>query len=234
MESLNERYKQMSATCKNYQEEITNLKNQVYGYNNYLDIVLPFRMPFPFCEDSKEQQTWNAFLDTIYGYYINFTDELDPCFGFTKEHMDKQYIFDMLTCIFYYLKNFCEKEDYTFLGLTKLLRTFIDNKTDVREKSILWILYSDAREESKSSLPIDIEKAFDRIYFEFDGSYASRIADCIWSCVRFFLYDKKLDYISDPIMYAITNELIDEIQNRLFIIAKNRKPRKGRGNYEDT
>lgn len=234
MESINERYKQMSTTCRNYQEEITNLKNQVYGYNNYLDIVLPLRIPFPFCEDSKEQQTWNTFLDTIYEYYISFTDEHDSCFSFTKEHKDKQYIFDMLTCIFYYLKNYCDKEDYTFLGLTKLLKTFIDIKSDVRENSILWILYSDTQEERESSLPLDIGEALERIYENFNCSYASRIADCIWSCVRFFLYDKKLDYISDPIMYAITNELIDEIQNRLFIIAKNRKPRKGRGRYEDT
>ena len=72
-------------------------------------------------------------------------------------------------------------------------------------------------------LPFNLIDAFNELYEDFDYNYLKRIADGLWNCIRFYLYDNNLEYTGDPFMMMATNDLILEISERLSNIKENKK-----------
>ena len=227
MAIIDEKYRMMSNMCRKYQENIELLKNQVYGYNIYLDYIIPYKKTLMDESNDGECFGFDEFSEKIIEYYSEFSKDTSDCFNNPLTSQDKTYIRNLLTCIFTFLKYECEHYDYTFLGLTKILKTFIgetsENEAYDLKKSTFWIMYQDSSE--KDRYPETSKQAFLELFKNFDYNYASRIADGTFYCVRFFLYDQGLDYISDRLMRMATIDMLEETKNRLDGIYVNRKPR---------
>ena len=228
-----EKYKALKDESKKYQDLIENLKNQVYGYNVYLTHLAVRGFPeFSFKEDSKELKVINEFVDKIISYYKSFDETVYYVFGREFTEKDALTIKNMLYVIIGFLMSECRKEDYTFLGVVKLLKTFIKTvpEEDVHDKtqSVFYRIWEGMSESSKNKLPETLTNAFNDLYEDFDYNYLSEIADGLWYCIRFYLYDNNLEYTGDPFMMMATNDLILEISERLSNIQQNKKSHKSR------
>ncbi len=228
-----DKYKNMVDESKKYQTLIENLKNQVFGYNVYLThIAVHGFVEFSFDEKYKEYNQINDFIDKIIDYYKSFDESVSCVFseGFTEK--DAKTIRNMLCVIIGFLMAECRKEDYTFLGVVKLLKTFMGNASEKNnnDKSIstFYRIWQGMSEGSKKILPEILKKAFEELYEDFDYNYLSRIADGIWNCIRFYLYDNNLEYTGDSFMMMATNDLLLEISERLSNIQENKKSHKSR------
>ena len=123
-----EKYKSLVDESKKYQDLIENLKNQVFGYNVYLTHIAVRGFPaFSFKEDSKEFKVINKFVDDITEYYKSFDESVSYIFSQEFKEKDAITIKNMLYVIIGFLMSECRKEDYTFLGVVKLLKTFMGN-----------------------------------------------------------------------------------------------------------
>jgi hypothetical protein len=228
-----EKYKVLKDESKKYQDLIENLKNQVYGYNVYLTHIAVRGFPeFSFKEESKEFKVINEFVNKIIDYYKSFDESVSPVFSRAFTEKDSVTIKNMLYVIIGFLMSECRKEDYTFLGVIKLLKTFMgsvskDNIHD-KTKSVFYRIWEGMSEKSKNNLPETLTNAFNDLYEDFDYNYLSEIADGLWYCIRFYLYDNNLEYTGDPFMMMATNDLILEISERLSTIKENKKPHKSR------
>lgn len=228
-----EKYKVLIEDSKKYQDLIENLKNQVYGYNIYLTHIAVRGFPaHSFKDDSKEFKVINKFVNDITEYYKSFDESVSYAFSFEFTQKDEATIKNMLYVILGFLMSECRKEDYTFLGMVKLLKTFIGTVTEENEndktKSVFYRIWEGMSERSKNELPEVLNNAFNELYEDFNYSYLKRVADGIWYCVRFYLYDNNLEYTGDPFMMMATNDLITEISERLSNIKENKKAHKSR------
>jgi hypothetical protein len=228
-----EKYNILKDESKKYQDLIENLKNQVYGYNVYLTHIAVRGFPeFSFKEDSKEFKVINEFVDKIIGYYKSFDESISPVFSREFTEKDSITIKNMLYVIIGFLMSECRKEDYTFLGVIKLLKTFMGSvaQADIHDKnkSVFYRIWEGMSEKSKNNLPDKLTEAFNELYEAFDYNYLSEIADGLWYCIRFYLYDNNLEYTGDPFMMMATNDLILEISERLSNIKENKKSHKSR------
>lgn len=228
-----EKYKALKDESKKYQDLIENLKNQVYGYNVYLTHIAVRGFPeYSFKEDSKEFKVINAFVNKIIDYYKSFDESVSPVFSEKLTEKDAVTVKNMLYVIIGFLMSECRKEDYTFLGVIKLLKTFMGSSSKEYEhdkvKSVFYRIWQGMSEESKNKLPQALTDAFNGLYENFEYSYLSRIADGLWYCIRFYLYDNNLEYTGDPFMMMATNDLILEISERLSNIKENKKTHKSR------
>ncbi len=228
-----EKYRVLKDESKKYQDLIENLKNQVYGYNVYLTHLAVRGFPeFSFKEDSKELKVINEFVDKIISYYKSFDETVYYVFGREFTEKDALTIKSMLYVIIGFLMSECRKEDYTFLGVVKLLKTFIKSvpEEDMHDKtkSVFYRIWESMSELSKNKLPETLKNAFNDLYEDFDYNYLSEIADGLWYCIRFYLYDNNLEYTGDPFMMMATNDLILEISERLSNIKENKKVHKSR------
>ena len=229
MGNMNHRYKEMYNTCEKYQKKIENLKNMVYGYNTSLDCIIPYTSEQFF---EKKENCWGIedFTNKIIDYCSALTEESSSWFKEEITENEKLYIRDLVQCILYYLKNACNYEDYTFLGLIKITKTFLDEYKDdyipTKEDSTFWHLYHQSGIFNSQKCLDEIKVAFSNLYFNFDYYFAKKIAEKALLCIRFFLYDQKIDFMNDQVMTLVTLELIQEIENRLYRIYENRIPRK--------
>ena len=228
-----EKYKALKDESKKYQDLIENLKNQVYGYNVYLTHIAVRGFPeYSFKEDSKEFKVINEFVNKIIDYYKSFDESVSPVFSEKLTEKDAVTVKNMLYVIIGFLMSECRKEDYTFLGVIKLLKTFMGSSSKEYEhdkaKSVFYRIWQGMSEESKNKLPKALTDAFNGLYENFEYSYLSRIADGLWYCIRFYLYDNNLEYTGDPFMMMATNDLILEISERLSNIKENKKTHKSR------
>ena len=228
-----EKYNIMVDESKKYTTLIENLKNQVYGYNVYLTHIAVQGFPeFSFKESSKEYKVINNFVDKIIGYYKSFDESVSYVFSYTFEERDAETIKNLLYVIIGFLMSECRKEDYTFLGIVKLLKTFMNNVPEKynndKSNSVFYKIWTGMSEKSKKRMPDILNRAFEELYEEYDHNYLKRIADGLWYSIRFYLYDNNLEYTGDPLMMMATNDLIAEISERLSDIQRNRKPHKSR------
>lgn len=228
-----EKYKALKDESKKYQDLIENLKNQVYGYNVYLTHIAVRGFPeYSFKEDSKEFKVINKFVDKIIGYYKSFDESVSPVFSREFTEKDSVTIKNILYVIIGFLMSECRKEDYTFLGVIKLLKTFMGStsKENVHDKtkSVFYRIWKGMSDKSKKAMPDILNNAFNDLYENFDYNYLSEIADGLWYCIRFYLYDNNLEYTGDPFMMMATNDLILEISERLSNIQQNKKSHKSR------
>lgn len=227
-----EKYRVLKDESKKYQDLIENLKNQVYGYNVYLTHLAVRGFPeFSFKEDSKELKVINEFVDKIISYYKSFDETVYYVFGREFTEKDALTIKNMLYVIIGFLMSECRKEDYTFLGVIKLLKTFIKSVPEDmhdKTKSVFYRIWEGMSESSKNKLPETLTNAFNDLYEDFDYNYLSEIADGLWYCIRFYLYDNNLEYTGDQFMMMATNDLILEISERLSNIKENKKVHKSR------
>lgn len=228
-----EKYNEMVAESKKYTTLIENLKNQVYGYNVYLTHIAVQGFPeFSFKETSKEYKVINEFVDKIIEYYKSFDESVSYIFSYPFLEKDVKTIRNMLYVILGFLMSECRKEDYTFLGVVKLLKTFMNNvpkeSNNDKLKSVFYRIWTGMSERSKNSMPEILNNAFSELYEDYDHDYLKRIADGVWNAIRFYLYDNNLEYTGDPLMMMATTDLIQEISERLSDIQQNRKPHKSR------
>ena len=228
-----EKYKVLKDDSKKYEDLIENLKNQVYGYNVYLTHIAVRGFPeYSFKEESKEFKVINEFVNKIIDYYKSFDESVSPVFSMEFTEKDAVTIKNMLFVIIGFLMSECRKEDYTFLGVIKLLKTFMGSASKEYEhdktKSVFYRIWEGMSEPSKNKLPEALTNAFNELYDDFEYSYLSRIADGLWYCIRFYLYDNNLEYTGDQFMMMATNDLILEISERLSTIKENKKPHKSR------
>ena len=228
-----EKYKSLVDESKKYQDLIENLKNQVFGYNVYLTHIAVRGFPaFSFKEDSKEFKVINKFVDDITEYYKSFDESVSYIFSQEFTEKDAITIKNMLYVIIGFLMSECRKEDYTFLGVIKLLKTFMGSvaQADIHDKSksVFYRIWEGMSEKSKNNLPDKLTEAFNELYEAFDYNYLSEIADGLWHCIRFYLYDNNLEYTGDPFMMMATNDLILEMSERLSNIKENKKSHKSR------
>jgi len=173
-----------------------------------------------------------TFIKQLIHYCKNFTIETGNCFEENWTPEDSKKAEAMIFCIFSYLKEECNRDDYTFYGIIKLLKTFINDCSEehrYNEKNcIFWILYSDIEHKVRDSYHINIVKSYSYLFKEYDHYALKRIADALYYSVRFYLFEEKLDYTSDHIMMEITEDMLSEISVRLENIHINRKPHRGR------
>ena len=233
MTELDEKYKKMADACEEYHEKLDALRDQVYGYTNSLDIIVPYYRSL-FLTDTnrrryREAMGIHTFCDKITQYCKEFSGDTSVHFSDGINDEDERYIRDLILCIFYFLQNQCRRSDYTFIGFNKILKSFLGSVDDEnrynRESSTFWHMYDMMDEEDKQKVPEQISDAMTRLYANFDYDYAYRLAYCIRYASRYFLHDHKYDYMSDPLMYMATIDMIQEIQERLDTICKNRRPR---------
>ena len=233
MTELDEKYKKMADACEEYHEKIDALRDQVYGYTHSLDIVVPYYSNLFNADNSRrryrEAMGIHAFCDEITHCCKEFSEETSVHFADGINDDDERYIRDLILCIIYYLQNQCRRADYTFLGFNKILKSFLgsvdDEKRYTKEASTFWHMYDMMDDEDKQKVPEQINEAMSRLYENFDYQYAYRMAYCIRYASRFFLHDHKYDYMSDSLMYMATIDMIQEIEERLDAICKNRRPR---------
>ena len=228
-----EKYGLLVDESKKYQDLIENLKNQVFGYNVYLTHLAVRGFPaFSFKEDSKEFKVINKFVDDIITYYKSFDESVSDLFSYEFTEKDAKTIKNMLYVIIGFLMSECRKEDYTFLGMVKLLKTFMGNISEEynndKTKSVFYRIWEGMSEQSKKDMPEILNNAFNELYEDFDYNYLKRIADGLWNCIRFYLFDNNLEYTGDPFMMMATNDLILEISERLSNIKENKKTHKSR------
>ena len=228
-----EKYRSLVDESKKYQDLIENLKNQVFGYNVYLTHLAVRGFPaFSFKEDSKEFKVINKFVDDIISYYKSFDESVSDLFSYEFTEKDAKTIKNMLYVIIGFLMSECRKEDYTFLGVVKLLKTFMGNVSEKYNNdktcSVFYRIWEGMSEQSKKDMPDILNNAFSELYEDFDYNYLKRIADGLWHCIRFYLFDNNLEYTGDPFMMMATNDLILEISERLSNIKENKKPHKSR------
>lgn len=228
-----EKYRNLVDESKKYQDLIENLKNQVFGYNVYLTHIAVRGFPaFSFKEDSKEFKVINKFVDDMTEYYKSFDESVSYIFSYEFTEKDAKTIKNMLYGIIGFLMGECRKEDYTFLGVVKLLKTFMGNVSeeynDDKTCSVFYRIWEGMSEQSKKDMPDILNNAFNELYEDFDYNYLKRIADGLWHCIRFYLYDNNLEYTGDPFMMMATNDLILEISERLSNIKENKKTHKSR------
>lgn len=228
-----EKYRNLVDESKKYQDLIENLKNQVFGYNVYLTHIAVRGFPaFSFKEDSKEFKVINKFVDDITEYYKSFDESVSYIFSYEFTENDSATIKNMLYVIIGFLMSECRKEDYTFLGVVKLLKTFMGNVSEKYNNdktcSVFYRIWEGMSEQSKNDMPDILNNAFNELYEDFDYDYLKRIADGLWHCIRFYLYDNNLEYTGDPFMMMATNDLILEISERLSNIKENKKTHKSR------
>lgn len=230
MNSLDMKYNRMRQSCKKYHELIDELRDLVYGYNISLDCIVPFEEDFLFESFNHKTLGVNTFLERI-GYYCqNLSSETADCFSPMLTPKDIRLVMDLICVILFYLKNECNQNEYTFLSVTKILKSFLGTVTDDENKknpraSTFWIMWTDLPIEERERHPQKIKDAIRNIYDDFDYNYTSRLADCAFHAVRFFLYDSRMDFMGDQIMQRITFDMIREIERRLYVIHQNRQPR---------
>ncbi|MBR2876632.1 MAG: hypothetical protein IKC01_05805, partial [Clostridia bacterium] len=180
-----EKYNIMVDESKKYTTLIENLKNQVYGYNVYLTHIAVQGFPeFSFKESSKEYKVINNFVDKIIGYYKSFDESVSYVFSYTFEERDAETIKNLLYVIIGFLMSECRKEDYTFLGIVKLLKTFMNNVPEKynndKSNSVFYKIWTGMSEKSKKRMPDILNRAFEELYEEYDHNYLKRIADGLW------------------------------------------------------
>ena len=195
-----EKYRCLVDESKKYQDLIENLKNQVFGYNVYLTHIAVRGFPaFSFKEDSKEFKVINKFVDDITGYYKSFDESVAYIFSYEFTEKDAKTIKNMLYVILGFLMSECRKEDYTFLGMVKLLKTFMGNVSEEynndKTKSVFYRIWEGMSEQSKKDMPEILHNAFNELYEDFDYNYLKRIADGLWNCIRFYLLYYQEDYL---------------------------------------
>ena len=233
MTELDEKYKKMADACEEYHEKLDALRDQVYGYTNSLDMVVPYYSDLFNSHTNRRRYREaigvDAFCDEIVQYCKEFSGDTSVHFSDGINDDDEQYIRGLILCVIYYLQTQCNKEDYTFLGFNKIVKTFLgsvdDEKRYSKESSTFWHMYDMMDEAEKQKIPEQINDALSRVYEHFDYQYAYRMAYCIRYAARYFLYKYNYDYISDSLMYMATIDMIQEVQERLDAIYKNRRPR---------
>ena len=233
MTELDKKYKKMAEACEEYHEKLDALRDQVYGYTNSLDIIVPYYGNLFNSDTSRrryrEAMGIHAFCDEITNYCKEFSGDTSVHFSDGINDDDERYIRDLILCVIYFLQNQCNKEDYTFLGFNKIVKTFLgsvdDEKRYNKESSTFWHMYDMIDGEEKQKIPEQINDAMSRLYEHFDYQYAYRMAYCIRYASRYFLHKNNFDYMSDPLMYMATIDMIHEVQERLDAICKNRRPR---------
>ena len=144
----------------------------------------------------------------------------------------------MVKAIIFYLHSNCNKEDYTFNGLKKILKSFLgkisdDEKATDLKTCVFWIMYSDISDETKKTHPEEMQEAFKTLFSNYNYNYLSNIADKTFCCIRFFLYENNYDYMNNRIMNIALSDLIKEITDRLKTINDNYKHRSGWRSYRD-
>lgn len=231
MSTLDIRYNQMRDACKAYKEQEEQLKNYAYGYTVSLDCVVPYRSDFFAMPLDSKFIGVKIFAKQITRYFQGFTKEVAECFDVAYTAEDIKKAEELITLIVFYLKTECRKSDYTFLGIKKILESFLgtllNKEENIKEKSTFWIMMNDIPSHTKENHPQEIKDAFLHLYSDYDHDHLGKIADCVFYSVRFFLFDAKLDYMNDPLMHMATLDMMREIEQRLSTIYENRRPRRG-------
>ena len=80
MTTFDEKYKEMYRLCSNYHELIDKLRDQAYGYETSLDIILPYEAKFTLEPVNKKYIGINAFCNSLEYYCSNFTSEAQSAF----------------------------------------------------------------------------------------------------------------------------------------------------------
>ena len=237
MTNMDHKYQEMCQRCEVYHSLLDRLRNHAYGYETSLDRILPYRAMFSMEPVGRNYMGVDLFLGKLDFYGSQLSSEANACFSENFSEKDANYMKAMATCILYYLHSECRSADYTFLSFLKITKTFLGEVHDPiqaknRRTSPFWIMYTDLPEGKRHSHPECIQNAFSILFDDFDYNYASKIANRLQHTVRFFLYDNKLDYMSDRVMNMALKDMILEIVDRLKGIHVNRLPRAGWRSYD--
>lgn len=232
MTRFDEKYKEMFRLCSNYHELIDKLRDQAYGYETSLDIILPFEAKFTLNPVTKKHIGINEFCNKMVFYCSNFTSEAQAAFKNPLDEEGYECLTNMLKAIIFYLHSSCNKDDYTFNGFKKILKSFLgeisdEDKAKDLQTCVFWIMYGDISDEIKKTHPEEIQEAFKRLFDNYNYNHLSDIADKAFCCIRFFLYENNYDYMNNKIMNIALSDLIKEITDRLRTINDNCKPRSG-------
>lgn len=230
MSDLDIKYNRMREECKYYKKQEERLRNYVYGYTVSLDCIVPYHKNFFSISENNTFLGVKTFATRIIQYFQCFTGEVSDCFSvdYTADDIKKGEELILLTI--YYLQTECPKSDYTFLGIKKILETFLvsieTGTSNNKEDSTFWNMLNKISTEKKDAQPEEIKAAIKHFYENYDCAHITKIADGIFYSVRFFLYDMKMDYMNDPVMRLATLDMIDEVVERLSNIYENRHQRK--------
>lgn len=237
MISFDHDYKEMRRRCESYHSLIDQLRDHAYGYEVSLDRLLPYRAAFSMEPVGKRFMGIDPFLQKLIFYTKHLSSEVSEAFSDDASEKDFTYMKAMSTCILFYLHSECRSADYTFLGFVKITKSFLIKCDDPvqsknRNSAPFWFMYTDISEEKRNAHPKDVKEAFSILFDDFDCNYASKIANRLLHTLRFFLYDQKLDYLSDRLMNMALSDMVHEIIGRLKSIHENRLPRIGWRSYD--
>ena len=224
-DEYNRKFSLLSGVCEDYIETEDRLRYLIYGYQNSLDLVVPFNKMQNFTTfDDLEYKKLNIFINEVLGYYPLHAKRQE------RELKPNELLIakSLLLCGFHFLATECNYMDYTFLSIRKLLKTFdrdikpeYDNDLDT---STFFIMYSDIKE---TDMPDAIREAYEFVFSSenYSSSLYKTIAYTLLASVRFFLYNNKLDFTSDSALMSITDEIMNEIFDRLKSIHTNKDSR---------
>lgn len=231
MSELDIKYNQMREECRTYKKQEERLRNYAYGYTISLDCVVPFRTDFFSTPEKNEFLGIKSFAKQIMQYFKGFTGEVSDCFSVDYTDEDIKKAEELILLIVYFLQSECPQNDYTFLGIKKILETFLESANDSQNNNIenitFWKMLNKISPERIDAQPDEIKTAIKHFFENYNHNHISKIADGIFYSVRFFLYDMKMDYMNDPLMRMATLDMMREIEERLSNIYENRRQRKG-------
>ena len=124
---------EMHRLCSHYHDMANKLRDQAYGYETSLDIVLPYNAKFTLEPVGKHLWGIQGFADKLCEYDTSLPSEANPTYPQALTAEDYTFMQSMTICIVYYLHSECKKTDYTFLGCIKLLKTFLGEIIDLEE-----------------------------------------------------------------------------------------------------
>ena len=216
MENISKNYLRMREKCVTYLDRIDILREQVYGRFVYLDCIEPY---YSNKKNNPKPIGLEDFINTIVNYCTSFDETVSPKFMESMTEEDVVFAKAFLRCSFYFLKDNCPYDDYTFLGLNKIIKTAINNYSDENSNNpkanTFWNLYDKLPESRKDALPDDIKSAYAILFDDINNRYISLIADKLTYGTRYFMYDNDLDYFKNPYINGIVLDMIDETSSRL-------------------
>lgn len=224
MKNHKEEFENMKEHTDDFLQQLDILKNSVYGYRMSLQLILPKDKPQVLDDiNAIEYKKFNNFLNEIVRYYQQIYDEDG------KETL--KYVKELLIAIFTYLMINCNSDDYTMLGVQKILSTYINDPFEDIKDCIFFIMYQNEKNEgnypkrSKKAFAFIFGHVFDEEDKEKNYFKISTIVENTRWILRYYLHLYKFDFLSDSIMMEATEELLEEISERLFNIYSNLRKR---------
>lgn len=212
-----EEYARLSELCDEYVAAIDALKEDVYGYSNSLDDIVPHYVGL--VDEPLHPQHYEEiedFVSEIIKIYLSFDSSVSTFFSRPVSDEEIAFMRNYLTGIIGFLLFLCGKKDYTYLGIMKILNLFATDEDESREETVentvFWYLYDN---EKDNYLPPEFKKCFTAVFKQYKERDFYYFSNGLKRCIRYYLFEKKKDYISNPNMFEKTIDLIERIRCEL-------------------